>query len=299
MLKCVVLLTLSALAVMFIAGCRGRSDAKPIVTVSIEPQKWLLERIAGDRVEVRTFLQGDADPENFDPSVSTLIDASRSAAFMRVGHLPWEEMLISKVAGGNNDMLIVNTSEGIEPITGTHSHSHGDGSDEAEEIDPHVWGSVKNAKVMASNMFKGLVAIDPAGADYYERRYMSLNATLDSLDREFSVRLRPLRGSSFLVWHPSLSYFARDYGLNQIAVGSENKEISIPAMQSKIDEAASHDVRVFFVQPQMDSGEKTAIVASGASARTAVIHPLSPDWMGEMEAIVNALTEKRISYDER
>ena len=46
------------------------------------------------------------------------------------------------------------------------------------------------------------------------------------------------RGSSFLVWHPSLSYFARDYGLHQIALGgAEHKEVSIPALREAIEEA--------------------------------------------------------------
>ncbi len=285
MIKSILLLILASLAAFFIAGCSHKERTRPVVTVSIEPQKWLLERIGGDRVEVRTFLEGDANPESFDPALSVIRDAARSDAFMRMGHLPWENSLIEKVVAGNKELLVVDTSEGINLIQGGHGHHHPG----MNEVDPHTWSSVKNARIMASNMLKGLQTIDPAGADYYEKNYRKLDATLDSLDKAFATRLAPLRGMSFLVWHPSLSYFARDYGLNQIAMGMENKEMTLPMMQKKLDEAASNQAKVFFIQPQMDAGGKAEPIIERTGAVKQVVHPLSPDWQGELEGIVDAL----------
>ena len=286
MIKSLLLLILASLAAFFIAGCKHSEHTHPVVTLSIEPQKWLLERIGGDRIEVRTFLAGDANPESFDPALSVIRDAARSDAFMRMGHLPWENSLIEKVVAGNESLLVVDTSEGIDLIEGSHGHHHHPGM---SEVDPHTWSSVKNARIMAANMLKGLQTIDPAGSDYYEKNYRALDASLDSLDKSFASRLAPLKGESFLVWHPSLSYFARDYGLNQIAMGMENKEMTLPMMQKKLDEAASHRAKVFFIQPQMDAGGKAEPIIARTGAVKQVIHPLSPEWQAELEVIVDAL----------
>ncbi len=292
MQKCVFLLLVAALAVAFIAGCRPANNDRLRVTVSIDPQRWLLEQIAGDRVAITVFMPGDANPENFDPTMATVRDAASSDLFLRMGHLPWEEKIIARVKTDNDSMTIVDTSEGIDLIRGTHNHEgHDDhGGHEHSDVDPHTWGSVKNARIIARNMLSGLLAIDPAGTEYYNDRYRRLDQKLDSLDRQFARQLAPLRGASFLVWHPSLSYFARDYGLNQIAIGRENTEISLPMMREKLKEVGeAGTVGVFFIQPQMDAGGRTnaAIDASGASKF--VIHPLAADWQSEMENVVNAL----------
>lgn len=288
MIKSLILFILSASAIMFIAGCKSSiNEKRMIVTVSIEPQRWLAERIVGDKADIKVLLLGDANPENFDPPISALRDASRSALFMQMGHLPWESALIEKIKAGREDLLVVDTSDGIELIHGGHSHD----DHECEEIDPHTWTSVKNARIIASNMLKGLQTADPAHADFYATNYKALDAELDSLDRSISSRLSSLRGKVFIVWHPSLSYFARDYGLKQLALGMENKEMTLPMMQQKIEQAKQGSIGVFFVQPQMDAGGKADPVIDAAGAVKRVIRPLSPDWKGELENIVDALTD--------
>lgn len=289
MLKSLILFTVASLATLFIAGCRHSGPRRPVVTVSIDPQAWLLKRIAGDKVEVNVLLSGDADPENFDPPMSVLRNAAKSTAYMRMGYLPWESALVERVTAANAALPVFDTSEGIEPVTGSHHHA---GHEHDDMADPHTWSSVKNARIIASNMLRGLLAVDPANASAYREGYSQLAAELDSLDRSFARRLEPLRGSAFVVWHPSLSYFARDYGLEQVALGADGKELSLPALQTRLDEAREADARVLFVQPQLEGGGKAELIARQTGARTAVINPMSGDWRREMENVVDALTEK-------
>ena len=71
-------------------------------------------------------------------------------------------------------------------------------------------------------------------------------ARLDSIDNAITARLAPHKGDSFIVWHPSLSYFARDYGLNQVVVGgSEHKESSIADLKESIDTARNAELLYF------------------------------------------------------
>ena len=163
-----ILLLLAAAAVAAVPGCSAKKSARPIVTVSIDPQKWLLDSIVGDRVEVKSLLPGDANPENFDPPLATLRDASRSLLYMKMGHLPWEDALGERLLEGNRTMKIVDTSEGIDLITdGGHAHLHNDADGDHHDhsgADPHTWTSVRNARVIASNMVNALVEADPVSA---------------------------------------------------------------------------------------------------------------------------------------
>lgn len=279
----------AAAAALSITACTNNAatESRPLVCVSIEPQKWILEQIVGDKMDIVSLLPAEANPENFDPPVSALRQAADAEAYMQVGHLPWERSLIGRIADTNKNIKVVDTSYGINLIAGTHGHAH-DGDE--SEFDPHTWSSVKNARIIARNMAEAVTDIDSANAGYYNTNLQKLIARLDSLDNSFTNRLAPVKGEPILVWHPSLSYFARDYGIEQIAIGAENKETTLKAMQSKIDLATSKKPRVFFVQPQMDGAHSSQII-DAIGARKVVMHPLDYDWMAEMERITDAITD--------
>ena len=194
-----------------LVACTATTHDTPIVTVSIEPQKYILEQITGNRVEIRTLIANGANPETFDPSVNHIINLTKSIGFLRMGNIGFEAAILDKVHSENPDLPIFNTSLGVMPVTGTHSH----GGITHDVIDPHTWTSVKNVKIISKNMLIAMTEIDPSNADYYRSNYHRFAARLDSLDNELTIRLAPHKGEAFMVWHPSLSYFARDYGLEQ------------------------------------------------------------------------------------
>lgn len=278
-----------------VMGCSHKNNDAPkennikTISVSIEPQRWILEQIGGDKLNVVSLLPGDANPENFDPPMSSLKSATESSLYMRMGNLPWEKSLIERITASNPEIKVIDTSEGISLIYGTHEHSHNHSHDN-DGLDPHTWSSVKNAKIIASNMFNAIVETDSVNKEYYTCRFKILIHKLDSLDNEFTERLLPIKGKSILVWHPSLSYFARDYGINQISLGMENKETTPKGLQKQMEMAASHNPIAFFVEPQM-AGTKSETVEEQSGAKRLVIQPLAYDWWNEMEKITNFLTE--------
>ncbi len=271
-----------------LAACTATTHDKPIVTVSIEPQKYLLEQITGDRVEVRTLIANGANPETFDPSVNHIMNLAKSIGFLRMGNIGFEAAILDKVHGEHPDLPIFNTSIGVIPVTGTHSH---DGVTH-NVIDPHTWTSVKNVKIITKNMLNAMTEIDPSNASYYRTNYEHFAARLDSLDNAFDERLAPHKGEAFMVWHPSLSYFARDYGLEQIPAGSaDSKEMAMGALKDVIDHAADHNVKVFFLQKDLDGRQAEALGAQ-LDIEKVTVNPLAYDWETEMTAIVDAIAGK-------
>ncbi|MDE6309051.1 MAG: zinc ABC transporter substrate-binding protein [Muribaculaceae bacterium] len=279
-------LTLLAISLMVVASaCSGSSSDKLKVTVSIPPQKYMLEQIAGDKVDIVTLMDAGSNPETYNPSVSTIVGLHQSEIYFTVGTLPFEQKLAQE-----GELNIVDTSKGVKLIHGTHGdcdashhHDHGDS-------DPHIWSSVPNVKIMARNMTDALCQADEANADYYLANLKTFEAKLDSLDGAYRTRLGDTDHKAFVIFHPSLSYLARDYGLEQIAVGQEGKESTINAQRERIEHAREHSAKVMFVQQEFDS-RQASTVASEIGVNTVTINPMNANWLGEMEKVVNALTD--------
>lgn len=262
--------------------------------VSIEPQRALLEEIVGDKYKVETVLAAGANPETFEPGMQTRLNLENADAYFVTGYLPFEQKLGANLSGSTK---IVDTSKGITPVYGTHEHSHehshGDnhahGHAHAHNADPHVWTSVRNAGVMAANMFEFLKKTDPENEEYYRGRFEALQNRLDSLDRDFSERIGSIPGNkAFAIWHPSLSYLARDYGLEQIAVGFENKEMPASTLRKVIEEARNDSVRVFFFQNEFDSRQAETL-NNELGTELIIINPMDYEWEQQLERIVSAL----------
>ena len=220
------------------------------------------------------------------PAPEILLNLENSTAYFRIGNIPFESAIITKVTKNKPNLKIIDSSTGIALITGTHSGHAGD-----LEIDPHTWTSVKNAKKIASNMYNGLVEIDPSNKDTYTKNFKKLLQSLDSLDNSIKERLDTHRGEAFIVWHPSLSYFARDYGLRQISLSPEGKEASITMMQTAIDQAKEAGAKVLFFQKDVDSRQAT--VANEQIGATLVnINPLNYNWEEEITVIADAFSQQ-------
>lgn len=260
------------------------SESKPMLAVSIEPQRKLLEAIVGDNYAVASMLPTGANPETFEPTVSQRMQIDKAAAYFTIGFLPFEKTLAASLQG---KAPVSDVSQGIHLLTGTHVH--GDHVHEGV-ADPHTWTSARNAKTMAANMLQSIIQLDPENAETYTRNYANLIAQIDSLDNQIAEIISTAPSRSFAVWHPSLSYFARDYGLHQIAVGQESKEISISTLRSIVDEAKADSARVFFFQKEYDSRQAESINKE-MGTRIVTINPLDYDWDKQLIEIAYELAK--------
>lgn len=272
---------------ILLPSCARHTESKPVITVSIQPQKYFLEKIAGDKWEIKCLLSNGGSPETYDPAMTHLLNLESSKAYFRMGNIPFESAIINKVHNNNPGLRIYNNSDGIELITGTHTHGDIEHSDAP---DPHTWTSVKNARIIATNMYNAMVDLDPGNKDEYARNFRSVITSLDSLDTSLDSILTPKRGEAFVVWHPSLSYFARDYGLRQISLSPEGKEASVNMMQASVDSARASGAKILFFQKDIDS-RQAETANEQIEARLVNINPLSYNWDKEIIQIANAIAE--------
>lgn len=284
-----------------------------VLTVSIEPQRQILEQLAGPSYTVKTMLSRGSNPETFDPSTGDRLAADKSAIYFATGVLPFEERLESSIKAE-----YVNTGAGINYIYGTHSHHHGhdgmhkghaddghgheshehhdhecnhEGHESHEHDgapDPHYWSSVDGARTIAHNMATALIKHTPDSAAVINARLDRLMSHYDSLSTELDSILTPLQGTTFAVWHPSLSYFARDYGMTQLSLGTEGKELSAKMLREAIDKARAAGVKVLFFQQEYDSRQAEPL-SNGIGARLVTINPLDYDWEGQLKLVADEI----------
>lgn len=120
-----------ALALLGLVSCSPPShtglneEGIPVVTVPIPPYAGLVERLAGDAVEVRILVSENDDPHEYSPTPGELARASGSALYFTAG-LPFEEILLEKLGGKGPE--IVSLVEGLDLrhfAEGEHDHNHG------------------------------------------------------------------------------------------------------------------------------------------------------------------------------
>ena len=261
--------------------------------VTIEPQKYFVGKIAGDLIDVQVMVPAGADPHNYEPKPRQMAVLSRAAAYFTIG-IAFEDAWLQRIASTNPKMKIFHTDEGIAKIPVTAHHHEGDHEEEADHghedghrhqgLDPHVWTSPVQVRILAQNILQGLVEIDPAHAEDYKRGHDEFAAELDELDRKLHSVLDGSKGTKFMVFHPAWGYLAHDYGLVQVAVEQEGKEPKPAQLKELIEEAREEGIKVVFVQPQI-SPRSAETIARAIDGEVVPVNPLAPDWKSNLELV--------------
>ena len=103
---------------------QGPNPGKPVVSVSILPQKYFIEQLAGGMVEVNVMVPPGASPATYEPTVSQLSQLDRSAVYMKMGYLGFELSWMNKIRSVNPSMEVINLSDGVELIYGEEEDDH-------------------------------------------------------------------------------------------------------------------------------------------------------------------------------
>lgn len=245
-------------------------DGSITAVTSILPQEYFVEQIGKDRVEVQALVTPGSSPATYEPTPRQMAALSRAELFFRIG-APFENALVPKIES-TKGLRIIDTREGIT-LRGN---------------DPHIWLSPRLVKVQARTIANALIDIDPAGRDNYKKHLAVFLGELDALDARLANALAPVRGRSFMVFHPSWGYFANDYGLNQQAIELEGKEPSGRQLVRMVNMAKAQDVHAIFVQPQfdMDSAQRIADAIDGV---VVPIDPLARDYIANLEQVASTL----------
>ena len=275
------------LTLFILSGCGNttQKSEKPILTVTLEPLRYFTEAIAGNNYEVVSMVPKGSSPESYDPTPQQLVNLSKSQAYLRIGYIGFEQAWMKKLEANCPNMKVYDTSKGIDLIR-DKGHWHGDHFHEGG-VEPHVWNSTQNAFIIADNIYQALCELDSTHKEDYQKRLDVLKQTIRQTDANVRTLVENA-DSTFLIYHPALSYFARDYGLKQVSIEEGGKEPSPAQLKALIETCRNENVHTIFVQQEFDQ-RNAQLIANELGVNIVSINPLSYDWVKEMIRIAEAL----------
>ena len=275
-------------ATILFIGCGNREiKVENRAVVSIAPLKPLVKAILGDDFEVVVLVPQGASPETFEPTPKQLREVESARFVFGTGLLEFEQELLHRIA---RNKQIINLSQGIEVIAGTCSHAHHDHScGHKHGIDPHVWCSPKALGKIAENAYNA-IASEMADSTKYTDAYKMLSNKILALDEEITEICKNGARKSFIIYHPALTYLARDYGLTQVAVENEGKEPSAKRLAHIIELARTEGIKYIFYQSEFPASS-VAVICEDTGATAVEINPLDENIFETIHYTATPITE--------
>ncbi|WP_291946931.1 zinc ABC transporter substrate-binding protein [Campylobacter sp.] len=271
--------------ILLLCICSVFIFAKPIVSVSIPPQAFFVEKIAKDSVEINVLIPQNSDEHNveFKPQILKKLEESK---IYFLADLELEKILEEKFKNTLKNVKIVNINQNIELFEEHEEEDHH--KDHEHEKDPHVWLDPILVKIQAKNISKALSEVFPQNKTFYEENLKIFLKELDELDEKIKAKLQNIKKNEFIVYHPSWAYLAKRYNLIQIPVQINGKEPKAKDLQNLISLAKEKDIRIIFIQPGF-SENAVKTLAKELNAKIISINHLARNWDEELLKSVNAL----------
>ncbi len=163
----------------------------PTIATSIAPIADIAQNIAGNAMTVISAVPPNANPHTFEADPSTAKLLQRSSIF--IGVHPEFDGWVSKMLSPAGKKFFL--------------------SDIIKGDNPHLWLSVKNAKLIAAAIRDFLSSSYPEHSGQFAKNCDAYQKKLDILDRRISTMFTGIKQKKLFQWHPAWDYFANDYGL--------------------------------------------------------------------------------------
>ena len=209
---------------------------------SIPPIKYILSEITGNDFNITTILPSGSSPETYELTPKQLTSISDAELIFTTGLIDFESVLIEKINHGSKGNII-ELSKGMFLKSEKGDLQHG--------TDPHIWTSPRRLKIMAENAYMAINNLMPDSSRYYEN-YLNLLNKLDNLDSSIYNKIKNSDIKYFLIYHPALSYYSDDYGIEQLPLEVDGKEPSADYLKSIVEKAKNDSIKIILYQKQYD-----------------------------------------------
>lgn len=273
-------------AFILLLVAEARALDKIPVFVSISPQKYFVQKVGGNLVDVSVMVRSGIDAHTFEPKPQQMMALSKAKIYFTVG-IEFEQVWIKRFLAANPRLLIIMTDSSIKkiPMRGFNVHHHESKQGHRNSnLDPHIWLSPPLVAIQAHNIRDGLISADPDNAHIYKANCDRFMGEINDLDAELKRVFGDRKDLQFMVFHPSWGYFAHAYRLKQVPVESEGKAPKPAELQHLIQYAREHEIKVIFVQPQF-STSSAAVIAKAIDGQIAFVDPLAENWAENLREV--------------
>ena len=239
------------------------------VVTTFLPITLFTEAVAGDCADVTALIPPNLGPHDFQATPSDLTDLSGANVLVKNG-LGMEEFLDDLISSADNkDLVVIDSSTGVKTIKaaggGHHDDHHDDHHDHGHghshgEYDPHIWLDPVRAAQQVENIRDGLVKADPSCAEGYKNNAEQFTAKLNELNTEFTAKLKPYTGKTFVAFHDFATYFASRYALKaEFLVDLPEMNPSPTDLQRVAAQVKKSGLKALLTEPQEGSRSFNAL----------------------------------------
>lgn len=257
------------------------------IFVSILPQKYLVERIGGNRVNVSVMVKPGLSPETYEPTPKQMAELHEARLYFRIA-VPFESVWIKRIRDLNPQINIIECCGDLE-LAGPAQQNHDRFSGRYAK-DTHVWTSPKNAIVLAGIIKSALSGYDPGSSEYYSANHSVLVNDLDSLDAFIRKELANISNPYFIVSHPAWGHYAEAYGLEQISIERHGAEVRAKELSRLIEFARQQDIHTVFVQKQFNTASARTL-AREINGKIVELDPLAEDYLNNLRYVTQAIAD--------
>lgn len=193
-------ITLSIFSLLFINSCKNENNDNTIYT-SFYPIYDFTSKIVGDKYKVINITPSGEEPHDFEPTPKDIEKLYDSDALL-INGLNMEPWLDSAPKEIKNKAYVVTDSI----IT----------RKENNVLDPHVWLSIKNARIELKNIYEYILKLDPINKDYYENNYNEYDKKFADLQTDYKESLKDLTKPYLVTSHAAFGYLCDEFGLTQL-----------------------------------------------------------------------------------
>lgn len=240
------------------------------------------KRIVGDKYEVRNLLSNGVEPHDYEMKIKDATNIISSKAFFinSLGLEVYESSLLDEIKEKTYIVTDEISTLSIENV-----------------VDPHVWLSIKNAKIELKNILSYMKEIDYENYSYYESNYEDEIEKFDELDYEYESKLKTLKNKYLVVSHAAFTYLCNDYGLNQIYISglSFEDEPSAKDLEKIMEQVKKYKITTIFDEEKVND-EIASRVAKETGVKVDYLNTLeSPqgdrDYISYMRENLNKIVE--------
>ena len=277
MKKKISLIFIAVLLITLVSGCnsnkgqsKGKSRDEINVMASFNAVADITKEIGRDKVNVSVMVPKGTEAHDFEPKPKDVASLNESDLFIYNG-LDMEHWAEDTLKTINSDVTIVEASKDVNLLelkNSSDDHGHGN-------YDPHIWLSLKEAKVMAKNIMEGLIKVDAANEDYYVENFNDFTKRADELFSEYEKKFQDVKNKNFVTGHEAFAYLCRDFDLTQKSVAGVFNEGEATSVKLKetIDYCKEKDVKTIFME-QGASSKVTDTISKETGAKVEEINTL-------------------------
>lgn len=285
-------------------------DSELVVVATIKPLHSLAAVVAEGVFEPRLLMSGSVSPHTFQlkPSHIKAVKDADIVLWAGDGVERFIPSLISKFAPQALSVEfaalpgVVTHRSRFSHKDADFTHDHTDdhskdgpadtGHSRHSSIDAHLWLEPRNAALLVGALAQQFALRDPANAEQYSVNAERFQLVLKEAIAEIEQALKAVKGQPYLVYHDSLQYFEKGFGLGAAIVVSSQPQMQAGAKRLKalrVEVATAKPVCIFS-EPQFRAPALKAL-ATDLHLKTESIDPLASNFIQGSSLYVDWLVQ--------